>query len=140
MVCQLEPAFKLASNKQFVYHLINKLKVGPGSGCFLDVSRKHFIYNHKPYTLYVLSSPRPPQDFSEWAQCAVLELVSHYRPSGESEVRGTGPVNKGLASCSVQVVCAHGATRVCARVTCACEREMAVSDLHRGLGTRAACM
>lgn len=28
-----------------------------------------------------------PQDFSEWAQCAVLELASHYRPQSESEVR-----------------------------------------------------
>ncbi|KIY91802.1 AP-4 complex subunit beta [Monoraphidium neglectum] len=51
MVVQVEPMARLASNKQFVYHLVNRLK-----------------------------------DFSEWAQCAVLELVSHYRPSGESEV------------------------------------------------------
>jgi len=28
MVCQLEPMSKLASDKQFVYHLINRLKVG----------------------------------------------------------------------------------------------------------------
>lgn len=26
------------------------------------------------------------QDFSEWAQCQVLEFASHYRPSGEQEV------------------------------------------------------
>ena len=27
-----------------------------------------------------------PQDFSEWAQCQVLEFAAHYRPSGEQEV------------------------------------------------------
>ena len=26
------------------------------------------------------------QEFSEWAQCQVLEFASHYRPSGEQEV------------------------------------------------------
>ena len=26
------------------------------------------------------------QDFSEWAQCQVLEFVRHYRPTGEQEV------------------------------------------------------
>ena len=28
----------------------------------------------------------PVQEFSEWAQCLVLEAVSVYRPSGEQEV------------------------------------------------------
>ncbi|GBF87867.1 beta-adaptin A [Raphidocelis subcapitata] len=51
MVSQLEPVSKLAGDKQFVYHLINRIK-----------------------------------DFSEWAQCAVLELASHYRPASEAEV------------------------------------------------------
>jgi hypothetical protein len=27
------------------------------------------------------------RDFSEWAQCAVLELVAHHRPTTEGEVR-----------------------------------------------------
>lgn len=26
------------------------------------------------------------QEFSEWAQCQVLEFAAHYRPSGEQEV------------------------------------------------------
>lgn len=28
----------------------------------------------------------PVQEFSEWAQCQVLEFAAHYRPSGEQEV------------------------------------------------------
>ena len=27
-----------------------------------------------------------PQDFSDWSQCQVLELVSHYKPASEDEV------------------------------------------------------
>lgn len=27
-----------------------------------------------------------PQDFSEWAQCQVLEFVTHYQPGSEAEV------------------------------------------------------
>ncbi len=30
--------------------------------------------------------PSAAQDFSEWAQCQVLEFVRHYRPTGEQEV------------------------------------------------------
>jgi vesicle coat complex subunit len=31
-------------------------------------------------------TPGPWQDFSEWAQCQVLEFISLYRPSGEQEI------------------------------------------------------
>ena len=33
-----------------------------------------------------LYPPLPPQDFSDWAQCMVLELASQYTPAGEAEV------------------------------------------------------
>lgn len=32
------------------------------------------------------TAERLVQDFSEWAQCQVLEFATHYRPSGEQEV------------------------------------------------------
>jgi hypothetical protein len=34
----------------------------------------------------LVSIPLPVQEFSEWAQCAVLQLVAGYSPSSEQEV------------------------------------------------------
>ncbi len=45
MVCQLEPMAKLAADKQFVYHLINRLKVGL-------LCCKANCFNRKPHSAY----------------------------------------------------------------------------------------
>lgn len=38
-------------------------------------------------TVYCVGQhPTPSQDFSEWSQCAVLELVGRYKPGSETEV------------------------------------------------------
>lgn len=61
---QVEGYAKLTS-KQTVYKLLNKLKVG---------------LRHKAIGRSAL------QEFSDWHQCQVLEVVSHYSPENEQEV------------------------------------------------------
>ena len=94
----------IASDKGLIYSLINRIKVwgtgekrregrrqgseGEGRGGW-DIERKanvrfwrlcHVKFQVWHSLLHVL------QDFSDWSQCQVLELVSHYKPASEDEV------------------------------------------------------
>lgn len=106
LLMQVQGVKRLSSNKLLVYTLINRIKVGlqgfphsseanrpqvgvlcaeagalPGgadtsclelaSNCSLQCSRAVCL---------------PMQELSDWSQCQVLELVSHYKPGSDEEV------------------------------------------------------
>ncbi len=62
----------------------NQTDTTPGTGVCTSTSPAPALdTHHHP----LCSTSPPPQEFSEWAQCAVLEVASHYVPGGgEAEV------------------------------------------------------
>jgi vesicle coat complex subunit len=71
-------------SKSLLYSLLNRIKVQ--HLCALLLHCVHHFTCQAPMKSTTLTTHLHLQDFSEWAQCQVLEFVSHFQPSTKEEV------------------------------------------------------